>query len=252
VAADARIRANSVLPARREPLELRTSDGLTLVGELALPRDEGPVASLICLHPLPTAGGMMDSQIFRKAAFRLPALARIAVLRFNTRGTTSAHGTSEGDFEGGHGEGYDLDAAVTFAVSRQLPNRWLMGWSFGTDIALMHGADAAVTGAILLSPPLRLADESHLAAWQRTGKSLVAIVPEHDDYLQPPEARERFAAVTGAEVVDVPGGKHLWVGQAEAVLDLIVARVNPSAAPLAREWHGEMTLAPPTVVPTTR
>jgi alpha/beta superfamily hydrolase len=244
---DARIRANSVLPARREPLRLVTSDGLSLVGELALPRDREPVATLICLHPLPTAGGMMDSQIFRKAAYRLPALAAVAVLRFNTRGTRSAHGASAGAFDEGRSERYDLDAAVGYAVARDLPNRWLVGWSFGTDLALMYGAEAPVTGAILLSPPLRLADDRHLSAWRRTGKPLVAIVPEHDDYLQPAAARQRFGAVPGAEVVDVPGGKHLWVGQAETVLDLIVTRVNPAAAPLPREWHGEMTLAKPQI-----
>jgi uncharacterized protein len=247
VSPDARIRANSVLPARREPLRLLTSDGLSLVGELALPPDREPVATLICLHPLPTAGGMMDSQIFRKAAYRLPALAAIAVLRFNTRGTRSAHGASDGAFDEGQSERHDLEAAVGYAVERGLPNRWLVGWSFGTDLALMYGAEAPVTGAILLSPPLRLADDQHLSAWRRTGKPLVAIVPEHDDYLRPPAARQRFAAVPGAEVVGVPGGKHLWVGQAETVLDLIVARVNPEAAPLPQEWDGEMTLAKPQI-----
>jgi alpha/beta superfamily hydrolase len=247
VSPDARIRANSVLPARREPLRLLTSDGLSLVGELALPPDREPVATLICLHPLPTAGGMMDSQIFRKAAYRLPALAAIAVLRFNTRGTRSAHGASDGAFDEGQSERHDLEAAVGYAVERGLPNRWLVGWSFGTDLALMYGAEAPVTGAILLSPPLRLADDQHLSAWRRTGKPLVAIVPEHDDYLRPPAARQRFAAVPGAEVVDVPGGKHLWVGQAETVLDLIVTRVNPAAAPLPHGWDGEMTLAKPQI-----
>ena len=85
----AKIRGSSVLPARREPLTLQTADGLRLVGELALPLERDPVATLICLHPLPTHGGMMDSQVFRKAAARLPALADLAVLRFNTRGTAS-------------------------------------------------------------------------------------------------------------------------------------------------------------------
>ena len=97
------IRANSVLPARRTPIELETADGLRLVGELALPLDRAPVATLVCLHPLPTHGGMMDSHVFRKAAWRLPALAGIAVLRFNTRGTRSVRGTSEGAFDGGDG-----------------------------------------------------------------------------------------------------------------------------------------------------
>ena len=90
------IRANSVLPARREPVRLQTADGLCLVGELALPADVDPVATIVMVHPLPTHGGMMDSHLLRKASWRLPALADIAVLRFNTRGTTSASGTSEG------------------------------------------------------------------------------------------------------------------------------------------------------------
>src|SRR5438105_11111814 len=97
------IRANSILPARREDIELHTADGLTLVGELARPADRDPVATLICLHPRPTHGGMMDSHVFRKAAWRLPALAGLAVLRFNTRGTGSLRGTSEGSFDGGRG-----------------------------------------------------------------------------------------------------------------------------------------------------
>ncbi|MFI5425567.1 hypothetical protein [Aeromicrobium sp. UC242_57] len=67
-----KIGGNSVLPARREPITLETADGLSLVGELALPADRDPVATMICLHPLPTHGGMMDSHIFRKAAYRLP------------------------------------------------------------------------------------------------------------------------------------------------------------------------------------
>ena len=34
------IKAATVLPARRTDIELRTSDGLTLVGELALPAEQ--------------------------------------------------------------------------------------------------------------------------------------------------------------------------------------------------------------------
>jgi uncharacterized protein len=240
----AAIRANSVLPARREQLTLQTADGLALVGELAAPVDRPPAATLICLHPLPTHGGMMDSHVFRKAAFRLPALAGIAVLRFNTRGTTSLQGTSEGSFDSGVGERYDVAAAIEYAEFHDLPNIWLVGWSFGTDLALMHGLDPAVKGAILLSPPLRFSEESHLAAWAGSGKPLVAVVPEHDDYLRPPEARERFAAVPHAEVVAVAGAKHLWVGDAEKVLDLIVERVAPGIdVPLPTEWDGPMETA---------
>jgi hypothetical protein len=115
------IRAGTVLPARRTPVTLPTADGLELVGELALPADTDPVATLICLHPLPTQGGMMDSHLLKKAAARLPALAQLAVLRFNTRGTTSAQGTSQGTFGGGEQERHDFAAAVGFAAAAGLP-----------------------------------------------------------------------------------------------------------------------------------
>ena len=90
------IRASSVLPARREPIELHTADGLRLVGELALPLDRDPVATMVTLHPLPTHGGFMDSHVFRKAAYRLPALAGLAVLRFNLRGVSSPRRSARG------------------------------------------------------------------------------------------------------------------------------------------------------------
>ena len=64
-----KIRGNSVLPARREPITLETADGVNLVGELALPLEGDPVATMICLHPLPTHGGMMDSHLFRKGKY---------------------------------------------------------------------------------------------------------------------------------------------------------------------------------------
>jgi alpha/beta superfamily hydrolase len=241
-----RIRANSVLPARREAITLHTADGLSLVGELALPLDRDPVATLVCLHPLPTHGGMMDSHVLRKAAFRLPALAGLAVLRFNTRGTSSVQGTSEGGFDEAVGERFDVAAAIEYAEFHDLPHIWALGWSFGTDLVLMHAGDPAVEGAVLLSPPLRFSTAEHLSQWAASGKPLVALVPEHDDYLQPPEARERFAVVPQAEVVGVDGAKHLWVGAAEKVLDLVVAHVAPSVdVPLPTEWDGPMDTADP-------
>lgn len=239
----AEIRANSVLPARREPLTLHTADGVELVGELALPPDREPVATLVTLHPLPTEGGFMDSHVIRKAAARLPALARLAVLRFNSRGTSSPHGTSGGSFDAGRGERFDVAAAIEYAEFADLPRRWLLGWSFGTDLALMHGCDPAVEGAILLSPPLRYAREEHLDAWARSGKPVLALVPEYDDFLRPEEARRRFARIPQAEVVGVAGAKHLWVGESyvRRVLDDVVRRVAPQYAPLPTRWEGPQT-----------
>ena len=232
------IRGGVELPAFREDVELRTADGLTLVGELALPETADPVATLVCLHPLPTHGGFMDSHIIRKAAARLPALADLAVLRFNFRGVTSPRGTSEGAFGEGVDERLDLAAAMAFVAQRGLPHPWLVGWSFGTEVALKYGLEHPIEGAVLLSPPLHRATPDEVAAWAGSGRRLVAVVPEHDDYLRPPEAAERFASVPEVELVAVEGGKHLWVGETQTsrVLTELVRVVNPAALPLPVEW----------------
>jgi alpha/beta superfamily hydrolase len=228
------IRSGVELPSNRENITLRTADGLELVGELAMPLDTPPVATLITLHPLPTHGGFMDSHIYRKAANRLPALASVAVLRFNTRGTTSPRGTSQGSFGEGVSEEADLLAAVQFAKDRGLENLWLVGWSFGTELALKYGFNQPVTGAILLAPPLHRTSASEVARWNQNGKRVVAIIPEFDDYLKPEDARERFSTISQLEFIAVEDGKHLWVGetQTKRVLNEIVRAVNPSAYPL--------------------
>ena len=232
------IKGATELPAIREDIELHTSDGLTLVGELALPVSADPVATLVTLHPLPTAGGFMDSHILRKAAARLPALADVAVLRFNFRGVSSPRGTSQGEFGHGIDEQHDLAAAMAFVAERGLPNPWLVGWSFGTEVTLKYGLQYPIEGAILLSPPLHRATAEEVAAWAGSGKRLVAVIPELDTYLQPAEAAERFSSVPELEFVAVEGGKHLWVGEEQTyrVLTEIVARVNPAVLPLPRTW----------------
>ena len=234
------IRGPVLLPARREDIELHTDDGLTLVGELALPPLSDPVATLVTLHPLPTAGGFMDSHILRKAAGRLPALADLAVLRFNFRGTTSERGTSEGEFGEGDAERWDVAAAMDFVAERRLPHPWLVGWSFGTEVALKHGRALPIDGLILLSPPLHRTTREELSAWADDPRPIVALVPEHDDYLRPAQAGPRFAALPNAHMIAVDGGRHLWVGenQTRRVLSEIVAAVNPAALPLATEWDG--------------
>ncbi|HEY2550386.1 MAG TPA: alpha/beta hydrolase [Streptosporangiaceae bacterium] len=233
------ITASTVLPARREQVTLRTADGLALVGELALPATRPPAGTLICLHPLPTAGGMMDSHLLRKAAYRLPALADLAVLRFNTRGTSSEQGTSEGEFGLGEAERFDVAAAIEYCAAAGLPGLWLLGWSFGTELALRFGDVPEVQGAILISPPLRRAGDADLDRWAASGKPLVALIPELDDYLRPEEARKRFARVPQAEVIAAENAKHLWVGEryVRIVLDEVVRRVNPGAWPLPAEWE---------------
>ena len=234
---------NSVLPAIRRDIEFRASDGTLLVGELALPEHMRPRATLLCLHPLPTHGGFMDSHVFRKAAWRLPALADVAVLRFNFRGVESPRGKSQGEFTGGAGEGLDAIAALDFLVAEGHKRIFALGWSFGTDVLLRYLNRDPIEAGILLSPPLRWTTEDDLRAWNETERKLYAIIPELDDYLPPDKAIARFSIARTAEVTVIEGAKHLWVGESfvRKALNKIISIVAPEKSPLPTEWNGPMT-----------
>ena len=233
------IRPSTVLPAQREPITIITSDGLKLVGEVATPLSGDRYRAILCLHPLPTHGGMMDSHIFKKAANRLPALADIAVVRFNTRGTSSGHGKSEGEFGGGVTERADVIAAINYCFDElKIKELWVVGWSFGTDLALQHATDKRVKGLILLSPPLRTTKEEQLQFWSQDGRPVIALIPELDDYLQPDQAQKSFAPLKQLELIAIPEAKHLWVGEpfVHIVLSEIVRIINPARLPLPTEF----------------
>jgi uncharacterized protein len=232
------IRPSSILPANRKPISFRTADGLTLIGEVASPVGER-TATLLCLHPNPTGGGMMDSHIYKKVSNRLPAMAGIEVIRFNTRGTTSEAGTSEGSFDNGGLEKHDVQAAINFAFDEcGAEELWVIGWSFGTDLALRHARDSRTKGLILLSPPLMTTQESDLEWWSNDGRPVTALIPEFDDYLKPEEAAIRFAPLKQITLINVADGKHLWVGEPAVyrVLSEITKIIAPTRLPLPTEW----------------
>ena len=214
-----------------------TSDELTLVGEVATPLGE-ITASLLCLHPNPTGGGMMDSHIYKKAANRLPALAGIQVIRFNTRGTSSEAGTSEGTYDHGKGEVEDVIAAINYCFDTlKVSTLWVVGWSFGTDLALCYAKDPRVAGLILLSPPMQRTPESVLEFWQNDARPVIAYVPEHDEYLNPEQAVERFKIFPRLTLIPILGAKHLWVGEpfVHIILSEIAKQLAPQRLPLPTE-----------------
>ncbi len=232
------VRSSSVFESVRTPFHVMTADGIDLIGEVAAPI--GPSkGALLCLHPLPTAGGMMDSHIYKKAANRLPAMAGITVVRFNTRGTTSEAGSSTGTFDNGVAEHFDVEAMLYYCFDTlNLDNLWVTGWSFGTDLALQHAKDPRHKGLILLSPPLRTTTEEQLKYWNTDPRPITAFVPELDDYLKPDAARQRFAVIPAMKIVAVDGAKHLWLGEPSVnrILSEINSIVTGDPAPLPTEF----------------
>jgi alpha/beta superfamily hydrolase len=232
------VRPSSVFEAVRTLFHVLTEDGIDLIGEVAAPIG-GSKGAILCLHPLPTAGGMMDSHVYKKAANRLPAMAGITVVRFNTRGTTSEAGSSTGEFDNGNSERLDVEAMLRYCFDElKLENVWVTGWSFGTDLALQHAKDPRHKGLILLSPPLRTTTNDQLEYWNTDPRPITALVPEFDDYLQPEAARERFAIVPRIKIIAVEEGKHLWLGEPSVhrVLSEITSIVTGVATTLPLEF----------------
>ena len=232
------VRSNSVFESTRTPFHVRTADGVDLIGEVAAPIGSSQGA-ILCLHPLPTAGGMMDSHIYKKAANRLPAMAGITVVRFNTRGTTSEAGSSTGTFDNGKAEHFDVEAMLSYCFDvLQLENLWVTGWSFGTDLALQHAKDPRHKGLILLSPPLRTTTQEQLEYWNQDPRPITALIPELDDYLKPDAASQRFGVVPKIKIIEVDGAKHLWIGEPSVhrVLSEIRSIVTGDQEPLPVEF----------------
>ena len=231
------IRPSTILPANRKLFSFVTEDGLKLIGEVASPKITR-LASVLCFHPNPTGGGMMDSHIYKKAANRLPHMAGIEVIRFNTRGTESEQGKSEGEYGATVTEKYDVEAAINFSFNElRVEKLWVIGWSFGTELALKWARDPRILGLILLSPPMKYSTDLDLDFWRQDGRPITALVPEFDEYLNPEEARNTFTNIPNLNLIAVDGAKHLWVGEpmVHRVLSEIVKVVAPNRLPLATE-----------------
>jgi alpha/beta superfamily hydrolase len=231
------IRPSTILAGIRTPFTVTTEDGQTLIGEVSAPIDN-LTSAILCCHPNPTGGGMMDSHIYKKAANRLPAMAGITVVRFNTRGTTSEAGTSTGSYDGGRAEKYDVEAMIRYCFETlQLHEVWVVGWSFGTSIAISHARDARIKGLILLSPTLLDIVDGDLEFWAKDGRPITALIPEFDDYLKLDQAKVCFAVIPQIDLIPVDGAKHLWVGEPSVhrVLSEITRIVAPQRLPLPTE-----------------
>ena len=184
------IRSGVELPARREDIELHTADGLTLVGELALPLDSAPAR-----HPGDAASAAHRRRLHglphHPQGRRPPAGARRS--RRCCGSTSAASPPRAAPREGAlgawrrraarprrrHGVRRRTGSAQPVAARLVVRHR---------DRAQVRPANTRSSGAILLSPPLKRTTDDELAAWAGSGKRLVAVVPEFDDYLRPAEA----------------------------------------------------------------
>lgn len=202
------------MPAATTSLSVTTSDGLSIEAELR--HDGATTAGAVLCHPHPQYGGDMHAGLIGVLFDTLPA-AGVATLRFNFRGA----GSSEGSFDGGRGERLDAAAAVHALMDTvgDVPV-WLVGWSFGADVALATDVDG-LAGWVVVAPPLRLVEPAEMVAPSDTRPTHL-LVPEHDDYRPPASAREAVAAWSVAPSLEVlDGADHFLMGHAAVAADRI-------------------------------
>jgi hypothetical protein len=89
-----------------------------------------------------------------------------------------------------------------------------------------------------LSPPLRTSELSDLEFWEKDGRSITALIPEFDDYLQPAAAAKAFEIVSQINLINVDDAKHLWVGESAVyrVLSEITKIIAPESLPLPTQF----------------
>jgi alpha/beta superfamily hydrolase len=173
-------------------------------------------AAVVVAHPLPTHGGTMHTKVVFQGT---KALARIgcAVLRFNFRGV----GRSAGAWDEGRGEIDDFRSAVDFMAAQYRGlDLWAAGFSFGSYVALMEGAqDDRICALIGIAPPVNRYD---FAAAMKSQKPKFIIHGEADELIPLKQVREFYGQLADPkELVEIDRANHLFDGQVSEVGDAL-------------------------------
>lgn len=194
------------------------SGDISLEAILHVPASIEPAGLLVVCHPNPQRGGSMDNNVVY-ALCEAALQEGMAALRFNFRGV----GLSGGQFEAGHGEAGDVEAALAAAASMPGGARLgLAGYSFGATMALFGGCRQPALGlraVILVSPPVQSIDT---AALQQCPRSRLFLAGDRDPVC-PAEMLEAIADALEprAERRIVEGADHFWQGYESELRDTV-------------------------------
>jgi uncharacterized protein len=190
---------------------LRTADGGTVEADLAAANR--PWAGAVVCHPHPAYGGDRHNHVVDRV-FHTLAAAGVTAARFDFRlgETPGTPGTEQADVLAA------LDL-VAERVEAGVP-LWLVGYSFGADIALSVG-DERVAGWAAVAPPLRFGSPPRPG--EGDDRPVLVVAAEHDQFNPPERLREAVAAWPSATVEVAPMADHFLAGAAATVADTVLA-----------------------------
>jgi len=198
------------------PVLVATSDGERLVADLAVPTDA--VGGAVICHPHPRFGGDRTVPQVEALVAAIVGAGR-AALRFDFRGV----GRSTGAFGGGIDERRDATAALDRLADEVDGPLWLVGCSFGADVALSVD-HPRLAGWVAVAPPLTVvADDPPAGADDRP---TLVLSPVHDQFRPPASARAMVAGWTATTVEEIAMADHLLAGRLDAVAARVVAAIT--------------------------
>jgi alpha/beta superfamily hydrolase len=197
------------LPSPFGPVRLRTADGGDVEADLA-PADNPWAGAVVC-HPHPAYGGDRHNHVVDRV-FRTLAANGVTAARFDFRLGAETQGAEQSD----------VLAALDLVAERVGPDRpvWLVGYSFGADIALSVG-DERVAGWAAVAPPLRFGSPARPAEGDE--RPALVLAAEHDQFNPPDRLRQAVAGWPNATVAVVPMADHFLAGAGDRVADEVLA-----------------------------
>jgi len=193
-----------------DEVRFTTDDGVSLEGELRLPRIQARGSAVVC-HADPRQGGSKDHPVLWAIRNELSARG-FAVLSFNFRGVMQ----SGGSFSAGRGEVGDAAAAIARVREAADGPTLVFGWSFGANVALREAVqDERVAALALVGLPLgeSAVDLPDLPAPSdlRVFGVPVLLASGQGDTISPrPELETLARRLPRAEVAIVPGTDHFF------------------------------------------
>ena len=184
-----------------------------------------PAVGVVRCHPHPLYGGDMYNNVVTALAEAFQQ-AGMMTLRFNFRGV----GHSDGVHGGGDAEVDDVQAAVSYLLSRQsVSTVAVAGYSFGSMVGLRTGVrDARVHILMGVALPVGRRDASFLRTAQ---KPTLLVSGDRDDISPLPILQELTAQLPDPKkLVTIPAADHFFRGREREVAQAAVMFLQAQAS----------------------